>query len=180
MAETTHTETGAPPPKGTNFPPFDATTFIPQLFWLAVAFTLLYVALERMALPGIERVIRDRKKRIRGDLDAAQRLRKEADAALKAYEKAMADARAQANAIAAEAHAAIKAEADKQRAAVDAELARNVEAAEAQIADAKKRAIAGVRAVAIEVAGAIVEKVLHERPSALDLSRVVDDELRAA
>ena len=180
MAETTHTETGAPPPKGTNFPPFDATTFIPQLFWLAVAFTLLYVALERMALPGIERVIRDRRKRIRGDLDAAQRLRKEADAALKAYERSMADARAQANAIGAEAHAAIKAEADKQRALVDAELARTVEAAEAQIADAKKRAIAGVRAVAIEVAGAIVEKVLHERPSPADLSRVVDDELRAA
>jgi F-type H+-transporting ATPase subunit b len=180
MAETTQTETGAPPPKGTNFPPFDATTFIPQLFWLAVSFTLLYVALERMALPGIARVIRDRGRRIAGDLDAAQRLRKEADAALKAYEKAMADARAQANTIAGEAHAAIKAEADKQRAAVDAELARSVEAAEAQIAEAKTRAIAGVRAVAIEVAGAIVEKVLHERPSAAELSRVVDDELRAA
>lgn len=180
MAETTHTETGAPPPKGTKFPPFDATTFVPQLFWLAVAFTLLYVALERLALPGIERVIRDRRKRIAGDLDAAQRLRKEADAALKAYEKSMADARAQANAISAEAGAAIKAEADKQRAAIDADLARQVESAETQIADAKKRAIAGVRAVAIEVAGAIVEKVLHERPSATDLSRVVDDELRAA
>ena len=180
MAETTHTETGAPPAKGTNFPPFDATTFIPQLFWLAVAFTLLYVGLERMALPGIERVIHDRKKRIAGDLDAAQRLRKEADAALKAYEKSMADARTQANAMTSEAHGAIKTEADKQRAQVDAELAKSVEAAEAQIADAKKRAIAGVRAVAIEVAGAIVEKVLRERPSAAELSRVVDDELRAA
>ena len=180
MAETTHTETGAPPLKGTNFPPFDATTFVPQLFWLAVAFTLLYVALERMALPSIERVIRDRRKRIAGDLDAAQRLRKEAEAALKAYEKSMADARTQANAIAAEANAAIKSEADKQRAAIDADLARQVEAAEAQIAEAKKRAITGVRAVAIDVAGAIVEKVLHELPSAADLSRVVDDELRAA
>jgi len=178
MAET-QTEAAAPQ-QGNQFPPLDATTFVPQLFWLAVAFTLLYVGLERMALPAIERVIRDRRKRIRGDLDAAQRLRKEADAALKAYEKAMADARAQANTIASEAHAAIKAEADQQRAAVDAELARAVEAAEAQIADAKKRAIAGVRAVAVEVAGAIVEKVLHERPSATDLSRVVDDELRAA
>ena len=178
MAET-QTETGVPQ-KSASFPPFDATTFVPQLFWLAVAFTLLYVALERMALPGIERVLRDRKKRIAGDLNAAQRLRKEAEAVLKAYEKSMADARGQAGAIAAEAHAAIKAEADKQRAAIDAELATNVATAEAQIAEAKKRAIAGVRAVAIEVAGALVEKVLHERPSTADLSRVVDDELRAA
>ena len=180
MAEPIQTETGAPPPKGANFPPFDATTFVPQLFWLAVAFTLLYVGLERMALPGIERVIRDRRKRIAGDLNAAKRLRKDAEAVLRAYEKSMADARAQAAAISAEALAAIKAESDKQRAAIDAELARHVEAAEAQIVDAKERAVASVRSVAIDVAGAIIEKVLHERPSQAELSRVVDDELRAA
>jgi len=176
--EATNTEVGAAPHKP-NFPPFDFTTFVPQLFWLAILFTFLYVMLERVALPGIARVMRARQGRIADDLNTAEQLRKDAEAALKAYETALAEARAKAVEITAEARATIKAEADKQRSLIDADLARNIEAAEAQIAEAKTRALAGVRAVAIDVAAAIIEKVLHERPAPAELGRAVDAELAA-
>jgi len=175
-----HAETGASPPQGGNFPPFDASTFVPQLFWLAVTFTVLYLALERLALPRIARVLGDRRTRIADDLNRAEKLRLEADAALKAYEKALAEARAHAAAIAQEARTAIKAESNRRIAEVEAELLRQIEAAEAAIATAKNEALAGVRAVAIEVAASIVEKVLHERPPAGALSSAVDSELKVA
>jgi F-type H+-transporting ATPase subunit b len=179
MAEM-QTETGAPPQGGNEFPPLDTSTFVPQLFWLAIAFTLLYVLLDRLALPGVVRVIKDRRQRIAGDLDAAEGLRREADAALKADDAPLAEARPRAVQIVAEARSAIKAEADRQRAAVDSELAKAVAAAEARIAEAKDRALDSVRTVAIDVAGAIVEKVLKVRPAIGELGRAVDEELRAA
>jgi F-type H+-transporting ATPase subunit b len=99
--------------------------------------------------------------------------------ALKAYERSMAEARATAAQIGNETRLALKADGDKQRAAVDAELAIMVDSAEKRIAEAKTNALTGVRAVAIEVASAIVEKVLHERASVAELGRAVDDELAA-
>ena len=150
-------------------------------FWVAASLGTFLIILIILKVPGMAlKALDGRANAIKTEIDEARRLRDEAQTLLAEQQRQQAQAKTQADQIIAEAHAAIKAEADKQRAAVDAELAKTVEAAEAQIADAKKRAIAGVRAVAIEVAGAIVEKVLHERPSALDLSRVVDDELRAA
>ena len=175
----TNTEIGAELPAKKVFPPFDPTTFAPTLFWLAITFTILYVMLERSLLPRIKTVIGERAAKITGDLNAADQMRRDADAALQAYERAIAEARARAVQISGEARLAIKAETDKQRAAVDAELALQVEAAERRIAEAKTRALSGLRSVAIEVAGAIVEKVLNERASIAELGRAVDEELAA-
>ncbi len=180
MAEM-QTETGAPPPrKGNDFPPLDATTFVPQLFWLAVVFTLLYVAARAHGASGIERVIRDRKKPHCRRSQRRATLRKEAEAALESLREIDGGC---ARISGLDRDGGAHGHQGRGRQAARCHRRRacgQVEAAEAQVAEAKKRAIAGVRTVAIEVAGAIVEKVLHERPSAADLSRVVDDELRAA
>jgi len=174
-AETTTAEVGHEA-KGA-FPPFDFTTFVPQLFWLAIAFTILFVALERLVLPRIASVLRARAAKVAGDLNTAERLRKEAEAALKAYEKAMAEARARAQAHAAEARLALKAEIDKRRGEVDTELARQIAAAETDIRAARARAVEAVRGVAVEVAGEVVAKVMNERPTPASLARAVDAEL---
>ena len=171
----TQTEVGAKPaPEKANFPPFDATTFVPQLFWLAITFALLFVLLKRVALPRVASVMAARQEHIADDLNTAEELRKQAEASLKAYEQALAAARTQAAEIAAQARHRIKAETDKQRTAIDADLARKIEAAEAQIAEAKKTALAGVRALSADIAAAIVEKVLGERPAPAELGPAVD------
>lgn len=159
------------------FPPFDFTTFVPQLFWLAIAFTVLFVSLERLVLPRIASVLRARAQKVAGDLNTAERLRKDAEAALKAYEKAIAEARARAQAHAAEARLALKTEIDKRRGEVDAELARQIAAAEADIRQARARAIEAVRGVAVDVAGEVVAKVMNERPTPAVIARAVDAEL---
>ena len=83
-----------------GFPPFNPQTFASQLFWLAITFVLLYVLMARLALPRVGAIIDDRQKRIAGDLAEAERLKEQSDAAVAAYEKALADARARAQAIA--------------------------------------------------------------------------------
>ena len=50
------TGTQAPAPAA-SFPPFDQSTFVPQLIWLALTFGFLYVALSRFLLPRITDVI---------------------------------------------------------------------------------------------------------------------------
>ena len=107
------------------FPPFDPTYFASQLFWLAIFFVILYVALDRFILPKIKTTIEDRRDRIADDLDAAAQAKADADAAGEAYEKALAEARAKAHAIAADTRKALDAEIAKETAEVEAEAARD-------------------------------------------------------
>src|ERR1700728_679885 len=100
MAEpTAHTE--APGGHGA-FPPFQAQHFPSQLLWLIVSFVLLYALMSRIALPRIAAIFAERSKRIADDLAAAQRFKEQSEAAGAAYQKALAEARNRAQAIAAE------------------------------------------------------------------------------
>jgi F-type H+-transporting ATPase subunit b len=179
MAEpATNTSTAAPGGEPVTFPPFNTETFPSQLVWLVLTFVLLYAVMAKWALPRVGRVIDNRQKRIAGDIEEAGRLKSESDAALAAYEKALADARGRAQTIANETHA--KAAADAQAARQKIEDALNVKMAEAEktIAAAKTAAMANVRSVAKDAAGAIVERLIGAAPSDKAVADAVADVLK--
>ena len=84
------------------FPPFESNTFASQLVSFAIAFGLLYLIVSRLALPRVGGVLASRQQVIDTDLNEAARLKADSDAALKAYETELANARAKAQAMAAE------------------------------------------------------------------------------
>lgn len=86
-------------------PQFDATTWLPQLAWLAAIFAVLYFAVIRPTLPKVGRVIDEREGRVASDLDAAEAAKGEADAIRTRYDTGMAAARDAAQARVAAAHA---------------------------------------------------------------------------
>jgi len=155
------------------FPPLDANTFAPQLFWLVIAFVLLYALLSRLALPRIGQVIEERRERIDRDLGEAGRLQAETEAALKTYEAAHAEARGRAQAIAKETRDKLAGEAEQARHKVDAELNAKLAETEKQIAKTKARALAGVNQIAADTAGAIVAKLIGQEPTADELKRAL-------
>ena len=133
-------------------PQLDFSTFPSQVFWLAVIFVLLYLLMSKVALPRVSAMIDARKARIEGDLERAAQMKAEAEAVMAAYERSLADARAQAQATLKEAMDRFSAEAGElQRKAAEA-LAVDTTAAEKRIANAKAEALSGLRAVAIDVA----------------------------
>src|SRR6185295_9776431 len=100
MAANTTTGATVAMEAGKVFPPLDATTFAPQLFWLALTFCLLYVLMKRLALPKVEAAIKERRQSIEGDLKTAEKLKAETQLALSRYELALSEARERASAIA--------------------------------------------------------------------------------
>ncbi|MFD1703161.1 F0F1 ATP synthase subunit B' [Methylopila henanensis] len=162
---------------GAAFPPFDASTYASQLIWLALTFGALYFIVSKFALPRLANIVEGRAERIEGDLAEARRLRAESKAAGEAYEKAQADARARANAIAAEARDAVAKQAEENRKALDAELAAKLEAAEAQIASTKQAALGNVRGIATDAAAAIVERLTGAAPAPAEIEQAVDASL---
>ena len=167
MAEpTAHTTSTEAPSSGHGgFPPFNANTFPSQLVWLVLTFVLLYALMAKWALPQVGRIIENRQKRIADDFAEAERLKAKSDEAVAAYEKALADARGRAQAIANETR-------EKQAAAAEAsrrklEQTLNVKLAEAEktIAATKQAAMANVRGIAEDTAVAIVVRLIGSAPS---------------
>jgi F-type H+-transporting ATPase subunit b len=181
MAETTHTTAIEHVPKSEEhggFPPFDAHTFASQLIWLAIAFVLLYALMSRLALPRVAAIIENRQKKIDGDIAEAGRLKTQSDDAVAAYEKALADARARAQAIANDTRDKQAAEAETRRKALEDELNGKLAEAEKTIAATKQAAMSNVRGIAEDATRAIVERLLGTAPSDKAVSDAVATALK--
>jgi F-type H+-transporting ATPase subunit b len=172
MAETTaHSEV----PARRGFPPFESEHFPSQLVWLAVSFVLLYVLMSRIALPRIGAILAERNRLISDDLAAAERLKEQSNAAHSAYEKALADARARAQAIASSTREKQARDAEDMHKRLESQLHERLAAAEQSIAKSRNAAMSNVRTIAVETASAIVERLIGQRPRPEDVAVAVGD-----
>jgi F-type H+-transporting ATPase subunit b len=163
-SQTTQAQVGQDGGAHSNFPPFDPSTFLPQLVWFAIAFGFLLWYMSKRGLPALGSVIEGRKAQIARDLDDATAMQQRADAAAAAHEKTLAEARAKAQTLAQAARDAAAADAQARRKVLEDELAAKLAAAEREIAAMRAGAMANVAEVARDAAGAIVER-LSGRPA---------------
>mmetsp|Transcript_23418 Transcript_23418/g.41052 ORF Transcript_23418/g.41052 Transcript_23418/m.41052 type:complete len:179 (+) Transcript_23418:1415-1951(+) len=156
MADTTNAAgevaVGAPP----GMPQLDIGTFDNQVFWLLITLVVIYFVLSRVALPRIAAILAERHGTITNDIAAAEDLKVKAQEAEAAYDKALADARAEAQRIAAETKATIQADLDVAIAKADAEIAAKSAESEKAIAEIRAGAMEAVTEVAKDTAQEIV------------------------
>ncbi|CUH40119.1 F-type ATPase subunit b' [Jannaschia seosinensis] len=139
-----------------GMPQLCADWFGNQIFWLLLALISIYLILTRLALPRMTAVLAERSGTISNDLAAAEDLRRQANEADAAYNKALSDARAEAQRISGEARDAIRADLDAAIAKADEKIAAKSAESEAQIAEIRAGAAASVAEVARDVTGDIV------------------------
>lgn len=166
-------ESGDFPPESVGLPQLNPQHFTPQLFWLAVTFVALLFVMSKIALPRVGDVLAERRDRIKRDLDAAARLKDETDKALGDYEKALADARANASSIAKDTRAKLAAETDAERHRVDDQIAGKLREADTRIAATKSKAVSAIGDIATDTARAVVEKLIGQDVSADDVKKVL-------
>ncbi len=132
-------------------------------FWVAIAFIILLaifwkLGVHRTAIAALD----DRGKRIKSELDEAQRLKEEARAVLAEAERRRRDAESEAAAIIDAARGDAERVAAEARGKAEEFLARRTRMAEIKIAQAESQAVADVRTAAADAAVAAAEKVLRD------------------
>ncbi|SHL44967.1 F-type H+-transporting ATPase subunit b [Roseovarius marisflavi] len=155
MASETHNAADAAA-SAPGLPQLNFDHFGNQIFWLLVTLVVIYFVLSRIALPRIAAVLAERHGTITNDLAAAEDLKAKAVEAEEAYNKALADARGEAQTIVNEAKAEIKADLDKAIAKADAEIAAKTAEGEKKIDEIRANALESVREVANDTTGEIV------------------------
>ena len=156
-------------------PQLEPLDWAPQLIWLVITFTILYLLMTYVALPRIGSVIDARMQRIADDLAAAETLRRETEEAIAAYEQALAEAKQRAHAISDEGRARLKADIEGERQKLEAQLSAKAADAEARITEAKNAAMKDVNAVAADVASDVVRRLIGVAPSDAETKQAVTE-----
>jgi F-type H+-transporting ATPase subunit b len=160
-----------------GMPQLNVPDFTPQIFWLVIWFVILYLLMSKLGLPRIEAIRNARRKRREDDLARAAQLKADAEAANVAYQKALAEARGQAQATIKAATDRMAGEAAERQRALAATLAQQIDEAEQRIVASKEQALADIRNVAVDVGRAVVEKLTGSAPEPARMMAAVDRSL---
>jgi len=161
-------------------PQLDPSTFPTQLFWLILSFGLLYVVLWRFVLPGIGEVRTSRQVKIGSDLDRAEELKREAEAIQAAYEKALAEATAEAQSIHRDTALSLAEQRQAQQNALTGELSAEATKAESRIDGEKQAAMQQLGDVAADLVQAAVERLVGTHVETADADAAVKSVAPAA
>ena len=115
--------------------------------------------MSRVALPRIASVLADRQDAIQRDLDQAEAMKRQAEAAEASYNKALSEARSQAEDIVAATKAEIQADLDKAIVKADAEIAAKAAESEKAIKVIRDNALKSVAEVANATGKDVVDAI---------------------
>jgi F-type H+-transporting ATPase subunit b len=141
------------------FPPFETSSFAPQLVWLALIFGLLYLLMSRLALPRVASILSNRRTTIDSDLEASRDLQAKAHSAAQSNEATLRAKKEEAQAIGREAHEKIAAEIGAARAVAEQRFAAALTEAERRIGAEKAQALTHVESIAGDAAAAIIARL---------------------
>jgi len=160
-------------------PQFESHFFSSLIFWEVVSFGILLWVLYKFAFPPILKILEERERKIRENLEQAERHRLEAERKLQEYEAKLNAASRDAEAVMAQAkeRAQRLLEENEQRLAADAERIKGDTARE--IDHERRKAIQEIRAQTTDLALLVAEKVVGRTLNDQDHRRLADEALEA-
>ena len=160
--------------QGTSgLPQFDIGQWPGQMVWMLIIFGILVLLFTYVFTPRVGGTIAEREDKIGGDIGQARRLRDEAEAQSKEAAEDLAQARARAQRLAADAKAGATAESEKRAAEEEARLAVLLAEAEGRINAARAEAMGQVRDIAADAADAIVTRLTGQAAGAGEVERAL-------
>lgn len=150
------------------------------LIWTWLVFGVLLVLMWKLALPPIVRLTEERERKIKADLDHAEKMNAEAKKLLEEHQKMMASARDQTHALLAEAKTVAEREREALLAKARQEQDQILERARREIVSERERAVAQLRREAVDLSLAAAAKLLEARLDSEADRRLVTEFLESA
>jgi F-type H+-transporting ATPase subunit b len=128
----------------------------------AIAFAILFFFIWKWALPRLNKLLDERREKIQGQLEEAERARREADEVRRRYEDQLRDARGEANRIIEEARKTAESLSKDMLAKADDESRKVVARAQEEIRSERERVFEELKATVAELSISVAERVVGE------------------
>jgi F-type H+-transporting ATPase subunit b len=145
------------------------------MIWTILCFLITYFVLKRYAFGAIQRIIDERRKRIREALGEADQARAEARKLVEEHRATMAQARGQAEEILAEARRVAESQKKRLRDELEVDRQRRLEETARQIEAETARALQLIRSEVADLTVIATQKVTGKVLDAQDHKRLIDE-----
>ena len=133
-------------------PQLDFSTFLPQIFWLFISLSFLYIVLSRYALPRVSDVIEERKDIIAQDIDSAKKFSSETELAIEELNMKLSEAKINSQSLMNDSLQEIKESNEEKKAILLKEINDEIVAAEAKIQEKKEESLSEISSVSEDIA----------------------------
>jgi F-type H+-transporting ATPase subunit b len=147
------------------------------MIWTLVAFGITLWVLKRYAFAPVQKLIDDRRDRIRQSIEEADRAREEARSLLEEHRALIAQARGQAEEILAEARKVADSQRERVRRETDEDRQRRLEETQRQIEQATQQALGEIRREVAALSVLAAEKITRKTLTDADQQRLIDEAL---
>ena len=152
------------------------TKIVPGLMiWTLVFFFITFYVLKRYAFGPIQKLIDERRERIRQALEEADRARGEARKLLEEHRKLIAQAKSEAEGILAETRRVAEANERRMREELEVDRQRRLEETRKQIDAETRRALEQIRSEVVDLSLLAAEKVTSKSLDDADHRRLIDE-----
>src|SRR3954468_22834471 len=147
------------------------------MVWTLVAFGICLFVLNRYAFGPVQKMIDDRRERIRASIDEADRAREEARSLLEEHRRLIGQAKGEAESILAEARKIADSQRERMRAEIEEDRQRRLEETTRQIEQATQQALGEIRREVASLSLIAAEKITRKSLTGDDQRRLIDEAL---
>ena len=156
-----------------GMPQLDPKYWLSQSFWLVVIFVTLYVLVAKFFIPKIKLSIGDRERKIKDDLDEANKLKKISEDKIEEYERLILENKKKLIKISNDAKKKLDLDIQKKRKAIESQIQNELNKAQIEIDNLKKGSLTSIEHVAEEIASKVVEDLTNEKLNQSSVKAIV-------
>ena len=138
-------------------PQLDFSTFLPQIFWLFISLSFLYIVLSRYALPRVSDVIEERKDIIAQDIDSAKEYSEESEKAIEELNLKLSEAKTSSQNLINKSIQDIKEDSEIKKSSLIKKINNEISEAEGEIKEKKETALAEISSISESLAIEMLE-----------------------
>ena len=158
-----------------GMPQLNPEFWFSQIFWLIIAFGLLFIVLSKLILPKISENLEARKSQILENIEAAEKQRETSENKIKEYEKIIIDSKNEAKNYFSKAREKILKDIDKKREILKNEINKEIKKAEREITDLKNKSPEKINKIAIETSSNLVKQLIGVEVNNSSISAIIED-----
>ncbi len=140
-------------------PQLDFSTFLPQIFWLFISLSFLYIVLSRYALPRVSDVIEERKDIIAQDIDSAKEYSEESEKAIEELNLKLSEAKKSSQNLINKSIQDIKEDSEIKKSSLIKKINNEISEAEGEIKEKKETALAEISSISESLAIEMLESL---------------------
>jgi len=158
-----------------GMPQLDPKYWASQAFWLILTFTILYISISKFYLPKIKNNLDNRERKVKDDLDDANKFKELSDVKLKEYEKTIENAKKEIAKMYLDSKNKLSKDIQIKKDIMEKEIEDEISKAQKEIIEVKKNSVSSIKLISEEITVNIIENLSGDKINKSSVKAAIEE-----